>query len=345
MKFRKQQAARSSVQHSSSILRTIQGDRNRLLLSSSLSSTTWDEDGENAAATAAAATDSPTNNKKPMTTTTTTNKSNDDRFGLVTTMEALQEKLRVVAATNEELVDALSSSQVQVNKLTKAKTHLIDKIRNVWSKLPKEKGDDGDNEEKENVDDENKAAVSLLSLPEQLRMATTTNETLRAALAASRAKIGQLTKDKTRLIDKIRTVWAHMPQKNEAATKAEDDDDAALLLRTLQLEHDQLAAKYYSLKKKIETSTSTTTNGAATTAPRQLQDQVRQLQTQLRAVQHTQILERQLLSLYRTLGHHHGFKHHMGSAIRQAETALTVDHMKNHDNDKKETANAGGRRG
>jgi hypothetical protein len=263
-------------------------------------------------------------------------------------MGALQEKLRVVTATNEELVGALSSSQVQVGKLTKAKTHLIDKIRNVWSKLPKkEEGDDDDNEEeKEKVDDENKAAVSLLSLPEQLRMATVTNETLRAALAASRAKIGQLTKDKTRLIDKIRTVWAHMPQKNEAATtKAKDDDAAALFLRTLQLEHDQLTAKYYSLKKKIETST---TNGATatTTAPRQLQDQVLHLQTQLRAVQHTQILERQLLSLYRTLGHHHGYKHQMGSAIRQAETALTVDNMKNHDNDKKETAtNAGGRRG
>jgi chromosome segregation ATPase len=249
----------------------------------------------------------------------------------------LTEELRVVKERKEQLAVELASSRATVLKLTRAKMRLVEKIRHVWSKLPKE---EGDQYKEDDVDDATKATL----LQEQLRVAVAGNETLRAELATSTAKIGQLTKDKTRLIHKIRTVSTNYNKKEpyDNAAKAADDGPACLLierqLQALQHEYDTLSEKYHSLNKK---KLNQTTNSASATAkPRQLKDHVVQLQAQLDRLHRTQELERHLLSLFRQLGHLHGYKHQLGSAIRQAELAL-AGHI-NNSIDERGPANAGG---
>lgn len=51
-------------------------------------------------------------------------------------IEELKKKLRIASQTNEQLQVELHSSHAKVRKLTKDKSHLIQKIRLVWSKLP-----------------------------------------------------------------------------------------------------------------------------------------------------------------------------------------------------------------
>jgi chromosome segregation ATPase len=336
MKFRKSLASTRS-DNNSNVLQVIPepGCNHRLLLSTS---NTWDEDEENAAAEAAI---TKKNNDGKNTSKRVALIANNNLNNCGRVIATLTEELRVAKERKEQLAMELASSRATALKLTRAKSRLVEKIRHVWSKLPKEEDDQNKDDD---VDDATKATL----LQEQLRVAVAGNETLRAELVASAAKIGQLTKDKTRLIHKIRTVHANKNNKKEEphenAAKVADDGPACLLLerqlQALQVEYDMLAEKYHSLNKKNKKMNQTTNSTAATANPRQLKDRIVQLQAQLDRLHRTQELERHLLSLFRQLGHLHGYKHQLGSAIRQAELAL-AGHI-NNNMDERGPANAGG---